>query len=133
MFIVPQELFSIIRQLNCLYSSSICSSFTVSVVQIFTDQIRSVSETLETNTALMSGLREDLRDCKDVVREAVSEFLLHHASTNRTTGSTEPEVDPDEDWMGGWPQMIVVWVLLSCWLQLGLIAHRLEVPRTTVS
>ena len=93
-------MFSIIRQLNCLHSSSVFFLLTVFVVQVFTDQLRSVSENLETNTALMSGLREDLRDCKDVVREAVSEFLLHHASTNRTTDSSEPEVDPVEVWMG---------------------------------
>ena len=105
----------------------------MSVVQVFTDELRSVSAVLETNSALITGLQVDLRECKDVVREALSEFILHFASKNRTTDSSEPEVDPDEDWMVGWPQMIIGWVLLSCWLQLGLIAHRLEVPRTTVS
>ena len=117
-----------------LHSSSVFFFFlTVSVVQVFTDQLRSVSELLETNAAQVSGLQGDLRDCKDVVGEALKEFILYHASTNRTTDSSELGVDPEEDWLGGWPQMIVLWVLLSCWLQLGLIAHRLEVPRTTVS
>jgi MarR-like DNA-binding transcriptional regulator SgrR of sgrS sRNA len=125
---------------NVLDSTVLCAVFfeclfllSVSVVQVFTDELRSVSATLETNSALMQGLQGDLQECKDVVRETLREVILLFATTNRTTGKTEPEVDPVEVGMEGWPQIIIVWVLLSCWLQLGLIAHRLEVPRTTVS
>jgi hypothetical protein len=102
------------------------------VVQLFTDELRSVGSILKNNEVVAHALREDLRECRGVVRDALRELVLAVAAQN-VSGSGSPGVISEEDGWGRWPQYTILGLLISTLCMLALIADRLGAPRTTVS
>jgi hypothetical protein len=104
------------------------SSFSVSVVQLFTDEMRVVTAALRTNIAAMGKLQGKIEDCGSSVDEALQDLLQDGAFN-----LTEARIIPEEDWMGGWSNTIVFGLLVSILCQVMLMSYHLGVPRTAVS
>ena len=107
--------------------------FSVSVLQVFTNELRSVAAILEANIQLGQLLQEGLRECHDVMGEAVKEIVLSVSAQNLTEDGEVPEVAPEEVWRAEWPLYALMALSLSMVGLMALIAIRLGVPRTEVS
>jgi len=105
----------------------------VSVLQVFSNELRAVIAVLEANMNQTQRLQDELRGCTDIVGDALRGFDLRSAAQNLTSDDRVPEVIPEDAGTWGWPQYTILVLCLSIVGQLALIADRLGVPRTEVS
>jgi len=115
------------------FIKNVSFSVSVSVLQVFSNELRAVIAVLEANMNQTQRLQDELRGCTDIVGDALRGFDLRSAAQNLTSDDRVPEVIPEDAGTWGWPQYTILVLCLSIVGQLALIADRLGVPRTEVS
>ena len=104
----------------------------VSALQVFIDEVRASTEEMRNSVAAVASLRSGLRECESAMGIALRSF----AAKTMTIGNTEKESDEvirEAVEVGGWPQYLMIGLLLSILMQILLMSNHLGVPRTAVS